>query len=287
MPETNYVHEHVPGNFMDVLKNVVYISVVKAFQAEHPEGVTLVETHSGPGVHDGVKEEYYKGAGKMVEKNNAPNVPAPTKKYVALLNKLRAEFGNETVPGTALFSRELMQDNDVHRLSDVNVDDVEGLYEDADFRKISAYDPASIDFYIPRDEVSDRQHIILIDPPYNEDNDFYYAKELVDGLLERKPDCCIVMVIPLIRDHRQRYSFPTAMKELAKAKASVGRYFCSIIVGKAELEGAAVLVCNPTKDLDETLNEDCLEYLAQTMNKGKADYVVEQAMKKKRLIIPG
>jgi hypothetical protein len=48
MPETNYVHQHVPGSFMDVLKNVVYISVVKAFQAEHPEGVTLVETHSGP-----------------------------------------------------------------------------------------------------------------------------------------------------------------------------------------------------------------------------------------------
>jgi 23S rRNA A2030 N6-methylase RlmJ len=48
MPETNYTHEHFPGNFMDVLKNVVYISVVKAFQAEHPEGVTLVETHSGP-----------------------------------------------------------------------------------------------------------------------------------------------------------------------------------------------------------------------------------------------
>jgi 23S rRNA A2030 N6-methylase RlmJ len=48
MPETNYVHEHIAGNFMDVLKNVVYISVVKAFQEEHPEGVILVETHSGP-----------------------------------------------------------------------------------------------------------------------------------------------------------------------------------------------------------------------------------------------
>lgn len=48
MPETNYVHKHVPGNFMDVLKNVVYIAVVKAFQKDHPEGVILVETHSGP-----------------------------------------------------------------------------------------------------------------------------------------------------------------------------------------------------------------------------------------------
>jgi 23S rRNA A2030 N6-methylase RlmJ len=233
-----------------------------------------------------VTEEYYKGAGKIVEKNNAPKVPAPVKKYASLLNKLRAEFGDETVPGTALFSRELMQDNDVHRLSDVNVDDVEGLYEDADFRKLSAYDPASLDFYVPRGE-TDRQHIVLIDPPYNDDNDYYYAKELVDGILERKPNCCIVMAMPLIRDHRQRFSFPTAMKELAKTKASVGRYFCSIVVGKTDLEGAAVLVCNPTKDLDETLNEDCLEYLAQTMNKGKADYVVEQAMKKKRLITPG
>lgn len=257
---------------------------------EDDHGLTLhdsVPPSIGPqGVHDGVAEEYYKGAGRMVDKNNGPNVPAPTKKYVALLNKLRTEFGNETVPGTALFTRELMQDNDVHRLTDVNVDDVEGLYEDADFRRMSAYDPSAVDFYVPREE-EDKQHIVLIDPPYDDDNDFYYARELVDRILERKPNCCIVMVMPLIRDHRQRFSYPTALKEIAKAKASVGRYFCSIVVGKTELEGAAVLVCNPTKDLDEILNEDCLEYMAQTMNKGKADYVVEQAMKKKRLITPG
>jgi 23S rRNA A2030 N6-methylase RlmJ len=233
-----------------------------------------------------VHEEFYKGANKLIEKNNSPNVPASAKKYVALLNKLRGEFGAETMPGTALFTRELMQDNDVHRLSDIHVDDVEGLYEDADFRKISAYDPASLDFYVPREE-SDRQHIVLIDPPFNDDNDYYYAKELMDSILDRQPNCCIILVVPLIRDSRQRFSYPTAIKELAKAKASVGRYFCSIVVGKTDLEGAAVLVCNPTKDLDDTLNEDCLEYLAQTMNKGKADYVVEQAMKTKRLITTG
>lgn len=237
------------------------------------------------GVHDGVNEEFYKGANKLIEKNNSPNVPAPAKKYVALLNKLRAEFGAETMPGTALFTRELMQDNDMHRLSDVSVEDVEGLYEDAVFRNLNAYDPLSLDFYIPRNE-ADKKHVVLIDPPYDDDNDFYHAKELIDSILERSPTCCIVMVMPLIRDHRQRFSYPTALKEIAKAKASIGRYFCSIVIGKTDLEGAAVLICNPTKDLDEILNENCLEYLAQTMNKGKADYVVEQAMKKKRLVVP-
>jgi 23S rRNA A2030 N6-methylase RlmJ len=48
MPPTGFAYEHIPGNFLDVLKNVVYIAVVKALQEEHPEGVILVDTHSGP-----------------------------------------------------------------------------------------------------------------------------------------------------------------------------------------------------------------------------------------------
>jgi hypothetical protein len=78
----------------------------------------------------------------------------------------------------------------------------------------------------------------------------------------------------------------TALKEIAKDKASVGRYFCSIIVRKDGLEGGAMIVANPTKDLNDKVDEETLAWMAATMNQGKADYAVEQAMKKKRIVTP-
>jgi 23S rRNA (adenine2030-N6)-methyltransferase len=280
-----YAHKHAPGNHMDTLKNVVYIATVQAFQKLHPEGLVLVDAHSGPGVYDTIGADYAKGAGKCIEKNNGPRTPAPIKTFVSLLNKLTAEFGDGTVPGTALFTRELMGDNDVHKLTDLHVDDVEGLYEDALFHTMNAYDPAALDFYLNSSDTN-KHTIILLDPPYEDESDWFETKDLIEAMLDRRPNVTIVLVLPLIKDEINRYNFPNALKELAKKKASVGRYYCSIVVSReGGLEGSAVLVVNPTKDLDETLNEECLEWLAQTMNEGKADYVVEQAMKKKKLIV--
>jgi hypothetical protein len=82
------------------------------------------------------------------------------------------------------------------------------------------------------------------------------------------------------------HPIPTALKEIAKDKATVGRYFCSIVVRKDGLEGGALVVANPTKDLNDKVDEETLAWMAATMNQGKADYAVEQAMKKKRIVTP-
>lgn len=277
-----YVHQHQSGAHYDVLKNVVYIAAARRIQEEHPDGVVFVETHSGPGVYDVVSEEYHKGAERVVAKNL--EAPPPVKKYVSLLNKLRKEFGEGTLPGTPLFTRELMRETDQHRLCDLHEEDVEGLFEDAQFRQLDAYDPASLDYILPTTETL--HPIILLDPPYDDGMDWSKAKDLFGRILDRKPDATVIMWMPFARDDRNRWSFPTAMKALCKDKASIGRYFASIVVAKDGLEGGAMIVANPTKDLDDIVTEECLSWMAATMHQGKADYAIEQAMKKKKKVVP-
>lgn len=279
---TDYVHHHRPGAHYDVFKNVVYIATARAIQEQHPDGCVFVETHSGPGIYDEVSDDYHEAAARVIEKNL--NAPPPVKKYVSLLNKLKKEFGDGTLPGSPIFTREIMREQDEHRLCDLYQDDVEGLFEDAVFQKRDAYDPATLDFILPRDETL--HPIILIDPPYDEQQDWFRAKQLFENILLRKSDATICMFMPYVRDDRNRWSYPKALKELCKDKASVGRYFCSIVVAKEGLEGGAMIVANPTKDLDDILSEETLSWMAAAMHQGKADFMVEQAMKKKKKIIP-
>jgi 23S rRNA A2030 N6-methylase RlmJ len=279
-----YQHRHQPGSHADVLKGVVYINAIKLLQEKYPEGIILVDTHSGPGVYDVIPDEYHNGAARVVAKNNDPNAPSSVKKYVALLNKLKAEFGDGTVPGSPLFARELMRDQDEHRLCDLNEDDVEGLYEDADFRKLDCYSPDGLDFILPETET--KHPVILIDPGYEDASDYLKVKELVESILMRRSDATVLVWVPFIRNDRNRWSYPKGLKDLAKERATIGRYFCSIIVDTKDLEGSAMLVTNPTNDMDDAVSEDVLNWLAATMHKGKADYSVEQAMKKKKKVIP-
>lgn len=283
MPPVTYSHKHKSGSHYDVLKNVAYMTTVRLIQEQHPDGVVLIETHSGPGIYDEVSEEYLKAAARVIDKNL--NAPPQVKKYVSLLNKLKKEFGDGALPGSPVFSRELMRENDGHRLVDRFEDNVEGIFEDARFQKMDAYDPATLDFLMPH---NDTLHpIVLIDPAYDDPQDMLRVQDLFARILQRNSEATVVVWIPFIRNDRSRWNFPKAMKELAKDKASIGRYYCSLIVAKDGLEGGAVLVANPTREMVDVLNEDTLEWLASTMNQGKADYSVEQAMKKKKVVTPG
>jgi hypothetical protein len=72
------------------------------------------------------------------------------------------------------------------------------------------------------------------------------------------------------------------MRELAKKHAKGGRYFASMNISKTGFQGSCVLVCNPASGLDDLLDDTALHWLANTMNQGKDEFMVEQIMKKKK-----
>lgn len=285
-----YKHEDHAGNHGDVLKHVVLVNALKELQKIHPEGLIVTDAHSGFGVYDLMLQqsgEHKGGIAKVLEQfantEKEHEIPPAIRHYmITTLEAVGAEdYENfELYPGSPLLTQSVLRDKlDEHRLCDLYMNEVEGLNKTAQFRSIDCYDPASLDFLVPK---SNKHNVILLDACYKEEEEFIEVKNLTTRILEHNPHATVLVWMPLIEGHPFRWSFAKNMKELAKEKAKTGRYFANLVISKKNLQGSAILVCNPPPQFDDVVDPKALHWLAHWMNQGSDQYTVEQFMKKKK-----
>jgi 23S rRNA (adenine2030-N6)-methyltransferase len=286
MSSKNYQHEHHAGNHGDVFKHVVLVSVLQKMQAQHPDGIVLVDTHSGSGFYDLKTQdqtqdpaEYKKGIVKVIEKKES--APKPVQDYIKIsMGWSTAVEDIEYYPGSPVLGQKLIRAQDEHRLSDLNVIGMEGLKEkQSHFQQLDAFDPASVDYFVGG---TNKHCVVLIDPPYQESDDYAKAKNLMERILDAKPTATVMVWVPLIHGSRFRFEALKMLKEVATKKAAIGQYTGTVSVGAEKLMGSIMFVANPTPGLDELLGVETLNWLSRTMTNWKGDYSVEQKMKKKK-----
>jgi 23S rRNA (adenine2030-N6)-methyltransferase len=283
---SNYAHVHYPGYHGDVTKHIVFTTVIKKMQAKYPEGIVIVDTHAGAGMYDLTAQsppEYKKGIAKVLKKKEeAPN---------AVKNFIKASVGwSETeniefYPGSPAQAQKLLRKQDEHRLSDLYISAMGGLQEDqSHFEQLDAWSPEAVDYFVGE---TDKHCVVLIDPPYEDDNDFSLAKDLMERILDVKPTATVMVWVPLINGSRFRWSALKTLKEVASKKAKVGQYLatCSVFqatsgASKNQLLGSAMFVANPTPEFDDVIDPEVLDWLSRTMTQGRGEYSVEQKMKK-------
>ena len=295
-----YKHDEWAAGHGDVLKHVILHTVLVEQQKAHQqEGILLVDCMAGDGVYDLNQHDqplaYQKGIVRVLERcaNQPAHVPPAVQSFV---QTVYAATGCTTAqdldvyPGSPVLGQHVLRDRgiDAHRLLDQFVDEVQWLSENSVFRPgLNAFDTqTSMEFILPytnHDDDEQQHPVILIDPSYESDSDYGNVKRLVTTILEQHPYATIVVWMPYLQHHPLRFSFPTSMRELAKKHAKGGRYFGSITIAKDGYQGSCVLVCNPTAGMDDILDEDLLHWLANTMNMGKDEFMVEQFMKKKKV----
>jgi 23S rRNA A2030 N6-methylase RlmJ len=101
------------------------------------------------------------------------------------------------------------------------------------------------------------------------------------SILDKDPYATVILWFPYIEGNRYRFSFLKSLKEMVQKKAKIGHYSAWLTVQKNGLQGSCVFCANPTKDFDEVLNEETLDWLSCILLKsGRSDYAVEQWMKK-------
>lgn len=290
-PEYEHV-KHV-GNHADVLKHAVLCSVITELQKKHPEGLVLAETHAGNGVYDlaaSGQDEYKKGIFKVLRRHTSDEkiaeIPPAIRHYIQTLFKSVGSTSLddfELYPGSPLLTQTLMRPGkDIQRLTDAFVDKVEGIDDPEVFAQMDCYEPKTLDFLMPLKYDGKKQMVILIDGVYKEEGEFGAVKQLVDRILERDPYATVLIWIPFIQNHRFRWSFATSLRDMAKEKAKIGRYYANIVVCREGLQGSGMLVINPTPEFDDVVDPKSLFFLAHVMNQGKDEYTVEQIMKKKK-----
>lgn len=176
----NYRHAYHAGNFADVLKHAALVAVL-AHLRKKPSPFAVIDAHGGRGLYDLSSEEAKKtdeardGIGRVLALESLPGVLQP---YADIVRS----FGDAVYPGSPLLAAKLLRAKDRLVAIEKHPEESEALIAalkgesrarviDGDFRR-------KLKGLLPPPE---RRGVVLIDPPYEADNEF---QEVVRALIE-------------------------------------------------------------------------------------------------------
>jgi 23S rRNA (adenine2030-N6)-methyltransferase len=276
----NYRHHFHAANFADVVKHVVLVQLLRALQKKE-KGLLYLDTHAGRGAYDLRKEElgdslsrepeWPNGLGRLLARSD---LPAAVTDYVDLVHVFDRSRGNldEAVrfyPGSPWITRLLARPQDRLVLCELHRAEVDALR-----RELAGAESAAgprvvvqeIDGYVAvkaQLPPPERRAVVLIDPPYEAQDEFAQVTNALAEGLRRFPGGVFALWYPLTERARIDEFFaailrlappPTLLVELAIAGETSSR----------KLKGCGMLIVNPPWQFDRQI-EPALDFLAHVL----------------------
>jgi 23S rRNA (adenine2030-N6)-methyltransferase len=212
----SYRHGFHAGNPADVLKHTILVFCLQYFkQKEKP--FLYIDTHSGGGFYplnsgSGAKNrEWEWGIGRLP----APDTPLPAmlKNYQQLMSEDSCNY-----PGSPEISRKLLRAQDRAVCFELHPEDLRilnGLFRNDRRFVIRGEDGlAGLKSLLPP---LHRRGLVLIDPSYEEKNDYTKVPEILTDALRRFPTGTYLIWYPLLLRHGASEQFPETLLELFPA----------------------------------------------------------------------
>lgn len=189
-----YSHEYHAGNFADVIKHTLLTMLILSYQKK-PAPFCFIDTHAGGGHYDlltspdGKSKDYENGIEKVIHANNPP--PA-VKQYLRCVHEvnnrmLHAHYAAlQYYPGSPMIARHLMRGKDRMELCEIQAKEHQQLrnYFLSDNHVTVHHGDGLLNlkrFLPPREG----RGIILIDPPYEDPDEFTRLAKALPGAIER------------------------------------------------------------------------------------------------------
>lgn len=269
----SYRHAFHAGNHADVLKHFVLMQTL-AYYTQKDKPFWYIDTHAGAGMYElntgyaAQNEEYETGISKLWQGNDLPSELA---NYVGYIKSLNQPSNPKTAklqlyPGSPICAKTLMRENDKMRLFEIHPSDFEILREN--FRgeqhqvKIDMSNGfAGIKAILPPPT---RRAVVLIDPPYEEKQDYNRVVEMLQESLQRFATGTYIIWYPLL----QRAE-PAQMIEKLKALELEDWMNVSLTVQSPAIDGfgmygSGLFIVNPPWTLPKIL-ETVMPYLAEKL----------------------
>ena len=271
----NYRHHYHAGNFADVLKHAVLVRLVRAMQRKE-RGFLYVDTHAGRGRYDLAsaargdtlerKPEWPEGIGRLWNRKGLPEVLAD---YVELVKSYDQKLGNleaapRFYPGSPRLVRLLARPQDRLSLFEKQPDEAGALR--AEFARTSGVGIQSADGYaglrgqLPPPE---KRALVLIDPPFEAQDEFVQVARTVADALKRLPAATIVVWYPLT----ERARVDAFFSDLAVLALPPTFALELTVVGPShpmKMKGCGLVVINPPWQIDREL-APCFSWLTEMM----------------------
>ena len=292
----SYRHAFHAGNHADVLKHFVQIQLHE-YLNQKDTAYTYIDTHSGAGVYalDGgyaaKNAEYETGIGPLWERKDMPKALA---EYVNLIRGLNPSGKMRYYPGSPYCADKVMREQDRLRLFELHPADSKILADN--FRKLDAHAAAQGQspsgrgrrVMIERGDgfhglkkllpPPSRRGLVLIDPPYEDKQDYRKVRDTLEDALVRFPTGTYAIWYPVLQRMESR-QFADKLKRLpAKEWLNVTLTVSTPGPDGFGLHSSGMFIMNPPYTLEPTLRE-VMPYLVEVLGKDAgATFVIEKGV---------
>lgn len=258
----NYRHHYHAGNYADVFKHVLLLLLIRAMQRKE-KGFLYLDTHAGRGGYDlsvpsvlpdgrEREPEHPAGIGRLWM---AAGLPAAISDYLSLVQRYNERKGGpmdalQFYPGSPWLARLLMRSQDRMALCELRAEDAEAL--DFEFAREKGVKVLALDGYtglkaqLPPPQ---KRALVLIDPPFENKDEFAEINRGVVEALRRLPSAVIAIWYP-ITERARTEAFQRSLQVLA-----VPALFAELAIAgdgsQLRMKGCGLLVLNPPWQIED------------------------------------
>lgn len=255
----SYRHAFHAGNHADVLKHYV-LGLVLAHTKQKDKPFWYIDTHAGAGMYslqDGYatqNQEFKEGISKLL---SAKNLSQPLADYVAQIQSFNTGSELSFYPGSPMVAESFMRADDRMRLFELHPNDYKLLSENFEgFGKQAKVEMQNgfkgLKSCLPPPP---RRAVVLIDPPYEDKQDYLYVVDAIKDSLRRFPTGTYIVWYPLL----QRPEPAEMLDELLALNVPDWLHVTLSVESPSEegfgMYGSGLFIINPPWTLPKTLAE--------------------------------
>ena len=265
----NYRHAYHAGNFADVLKHAT-LALVIAYLKRKEAPLRVIDTHAGRGRYVLAAEEAAKtgewraGIGRLIGPGATPLPKRVAGLLAPYLDAVRAENGPvggeiAVYPGSPLIARRLLRPQDALVASELHPEEVAQL--GALFARDRSVKVLALDGWLALKSLlppKERRGVVLIDPPFEEENEL---SRLAEGLAEglKRFATGVYLAWYPIKDPKPIARFHSSLAEFRETPMLRVELTIHRASDPGRLNGCGLIVANPpytlAADLEAILPE--------------------------------
>ena len=282
----SYRHAFHAGSHADIIKHLTLIHLVEYLQ-EKPGALTMVDTHAGAGIYsliDGfakVSNEADQGIHRLAKFSETHSVSPGIANY---LECIRAENTADEVtiyPGSPFILARLLRAQDRLKLFELHPKEIDILRHNISQLKQSK----QIDIYAEDSFARlkglmpppSRRGLVLIDPSYEDKQDYRYLETTMEEALHRFATGCYAIWYPCL-SRRESAALPDHMKKIA---ATYKRSWLQVELRvenapkERRLQASGMFIINPPWTLEKQLAESMPILVKALGQDGGAGFVLK------------
>ncbi len=259
----NYRHAYHAGNFADVTKHIIITALISCLSRKDTP-FCYIDTHAGTGFYDLTSEfaaktkEYENGIEKIIHHDDPPTI---IRLYLDCVHKINNRLSGEKFaslqyyPGSPMIARELMRPHDHIIACELHPEEYQQLKNTFNGDKQAAVHHQDgflgLKAFLPPKE---RRGIVLIDPPYEDPDEFARIAHSLSIALKRWDTGVYAIWYPIKGRNQVENFYKSIKKNIAQPVFAIELTIYPDL--PQHLNGTGMIIINPPYQLDEMIGQN-------------------------------